>query len=82
MPAVGWWRGWLNQILAFWTAYVLTRPLGASIVDWLGKDHGQTGFNLGDGVVSARGLVAFAGLVAYVALRRRDIQAVTVPEDS
>ena len=37
IPALAWWRGWLNPIVAFWAAYVITRPLGASFVDWLGK---------------------------------------------
>ena len=37
VPAIGYWRFKLNPILAFWSAYVLTRPLGASIADWMGK---------------------------------------------
>ena len=65
VPAVGYWRFHLNAILAFWTAYVLTRPLGASIADWLGKPRSASGLGWGDGVVS----VLFALLiVACVAL--------------
>jgi uncharacterized membrane-anchored protein len=74
IPAVVWWRGSVNPILAFWSAYVITRPLGASIVDWLGKPHGQTGLGLGDGTVSALALAVFVVLVAYVAVTKRDIQ--------
>ncbi len=37
VPAIGYWRFRLNPIVAFWSAYVLTRPLGASIADWLGN---------------------------------------------
>ena len=69
-----WWRGALNPVAAFWAAYVLTRPLGASVADWLGKPPAQSGLGLGDGVVSGLGLVLFAGLVAYLALTRRDVQ--------
>jgi uncharacterized membrane-anchored protein len=75
VPALAWWRGWLNPIAAFWASYVVTRPLGASFADWFGKAHAQTGLGLGDGTVSAIGLVAFVALVAYLARTRRDVQA-------
>jgi uncharacterized membrane-anchored protein len=74
VPGIGWWRFGLNPILAFWAAYVATRPLGASIADWFGKSRALTGLGVGDGLVSAIGLVVFAALVAYVAAARRDIQ--------
>jgi uncharacterized membrane-anchored protein len=74
LPALLWWRGKLNPIVAFWSAYVLTRPLGASVVDWLGKPVGQTGVGLGDGTVSALALIVFVALVAYVAITKNDIQ--------
>ena len=63
VPALLWWRGKLNPIVAFWSAYVVTRPLGASIVDWLGKPHAQTGLGLGDGTVSGLALILFVALV-------------------
>ncbi len=74
IPAVAWWRRWLNPIAAFWVAYVLTRPLGASIADWLGKPRSSSGLALGDGTVSGLGLALFAVLVGYVALTKHDIQ--------
>jgi uncharacterized membrane-anchored protein len=77
VPLILWWRGVLNPVAAFWIAYVLTRPLGASVADWLGKPPAQSGLGLGDGVVSGLGLVLFAGLVAYLALTRRDVQGAT-----
>jgi uncharacterized membrane-anchored protein len=77
VPALAWARGRLNPIAGFWLAYILTRPLGASIADWLGKpDHGGLGW--GDGAVSALALAAFAGLVAYLAASGRDAQRRTV----
>jgi uncharacterized membrane-anchored protein len=74
VPAFAWWRFGLNAIAAFWAAYIVTRPLGASFADWFGKAPHATGLGLGDGTVTAAGLVVFAGLVAWFAITRRDIQ--------
>jgi uncharacterized membrane-anchored protein len=74
VPALLWWRGVLNPIVAFWASYVVTRPLGASFADWFGKEPSRTGLGLGDGVVTAIGLAAIAALVAYVAATRHGIQ--------
>jgi uncharacterized membrane-anchored protein len=74
VPAVLWWRAGLNEVAAFWAAYVVTRPLGASVADWLGKPHSRTGVGLGDGTVTIAAAIAIVLLVAYVARRRNDIQ--------
>jgi uncharacterized membrane-anchored protein len=74
IPAVAWWRSKLNPIVAFWAAYIVTRPLGASFADWFGKSHSRTGLGLGDGTVSAVALVVFIALVAYATATKRDIQ--------
>jgi uncharacterized membrane-anchored protein len=74
IPAVGWLRFEMNPILAFWLAYVVTRPLGASVADWFAKKT-QGGLALGDGPVSAIALLAFVGLVAYVTATKRDVQS-------
>ncbi len=83
IPAVGWWRFEMNPIVAFWFAYIVTRPLGASFADWFSKPPSSTGLGLGDGTVSGLALIAFVGLVAYVAVTKRDVQddlhAVTGP---
>jgi uncharacterized membrane-anchored protein len=73
IPAVGWLRFNLNPILAFWMAYVLTRPLGASFADGFSKPT-NGGLGLGDGTVSAVALIAFIALVSYVAITKRDVQ--------
>jgi uncharacterized membrane-anchored protein len=84
VPAVAWWRFELNPIVSFWAAYIVTRPLGASFADWIGKpakSHTwKGGLAYGDGAVSAVALVAFVVLVAYVAIARRDIQG--APDDA
>jgi uncharacterized membrane-anchored protein len=65
IPAVGWWQFGMNPILAFWFAYVDTRPIGASFADWFSKPHDITGLNFGDGHTSACALAVFLALVAY-----------------
>jgi len=74
IPAIGYrWLGW-NPILSFWCAYVLTRPLGASVADWLGKPRYLGGLGWGDGPVafSLTGMIAV--LVTYLAVTRTDVQ--------
>lgn len=73
IPAVGYWRFHLNEILAFWTAYVITRPLGASIADWLGKPQAVGGVGFGDGVVSVVLALIIVGLVGYLTMTKADI---------
>jgi uncharacterized membrane-anchored protein len=73
IPAVMWWRGLLNPIAAFWIAYVITRPLGASIADGFSKSN-DGGLGLGDGPISAVLLLVFVALVVYAARARIDIQ--------
>ncbi len=79
IPAVGWWRFNLNPIVAFWFAYIVTRPLGASFADWFSKPPSITGLGLGDGTVSALALVVFIALVAYVTVTKPDIQGTPAP---
>jgi uncharacterized membrane-anchored protein len=74
VPALLWRRGAMNPILAFWAAYVVTRPLGASLADWFAKPHARTGLGVGDGTVSVLALLVFVALVTYIAVTRRDIQ--------
>lgn len=62
---LGLWRLGAGATAMFWSSYVLTRPLGASVADWLGKSTGG-GFGWGDGVVFVVGLALFAVLVGYL----------------
>jgi uncharacterized membrane-anchored protein len=73
IPAIGWWRFDLNPIIAFWFAYVMTRPLGASFADGFSKNT-NGGLNLGDGTVAGIALIVFIALVAWVTIRRIDVQ--------
>jgi uncharacterized membrane-anchored protein len=68
VPALAWWRLRLDPVVAFWSAYVLTRPLGASLADWLGKPGEKSGLGFGDGTVT---LVAAGAIVLLVARASR-----------
>jgi uncharacterized membrane-anchored protein len=74
LPALAWWRFGLNSIAAFWMAYVLTRPLGASFADYISKPRNISGIGFGDGQTAAVFAVAVFVLVCYLALARPDIQ--------
>jgi uncharacterized membrane-anchored protein len=74
IPAIGWWPLSLNPIVAFWFAYIVTRPLGASFADWFSKPHASTGLGLGDGTLSGLALIVFIALVAYVTVTKCDVQ--------
>jgi len=64
----------MNAIAAFWFAYVVTRPLGASFADWFSKPHDISGLNCGDGPTAAVMLALIVILVGYTAIARYDIQ--------
>lgn len=72
VPAVAWWRLNLSPVITFWACYVVTRPLGASIADWLGKPVKVTGLGLGDGPVTGLGVLAFTAMVYFIARRGGD----------
>jgi uncharacterized membrane-anchored protein len=74
VPALGHWRLGLNSILAFWFAYVLTRPIGASFADWMGVPHSLGGLDWGRGKVSLFFTAFIVILVAYLQFSRTDVE--------
>ena len=74
LPAIGFFGFRLNGIFAFWFAYVMTRPLGASFADWFSKPPSITGLGYGDGVVAGILTVFIVILVGYLTVTRRDVQ--------
>ena len=74
IPALAWWRLGLNSITAFWMAYVVTRPLGASIADYISKPTKISGLGFGDGPTALLFTVAVLIFVSYLAIARPDIQ--------
>ncbi len=69
VPAAGYrWLRW-NPIASFWVAYVLTRPLGASVADWTGKSTAVGGLGWGDGLMSMAFALVIAVLVGRLTIR-------------
>jgi uncharacterized membrane-anchored protein len=71
----------LNAVLAFWMAYVLTRPLGASIGDGMSQAQKDGGLGLGTTVTSVLFLAVILLLVVYLAVTRVDQTPPEVPLD-
>ena len=61
----------LNGILAFWLAYILTRPLGASVGDLLSQPTANGGFGLGTVVTSILFLVVIVTFVTLLTLKQK-----------
>jgi uncharacterized membrane-anchored protein len=75
LPALGYFLFKLNPIVAFWFAYIITRPLGASFADWFGKPQSLRGLNFGDGPVSLVLFILLAILIGYLSISRKDIES-------
>jgi uncharacterized membrane-anchored protein len=74
IPWVGWkFLNW-NAVFAFWFAYVITRPIGASFADYLSKGHDISGANFGNWQTALLFTAVVVALVAYTAKARYDIQ--------
>ena len=79
VPAIGYRIGALKELLAFWFAYVITRPLGASFADWLGVPRSLSGLNLGRGRIALSLTVFIIGFVVYLSISRVDVHPERVP---
>jgi uncharacterized membrane-anchored protein len=67
------WRYGADPVLSFWVAYILTRPLGANIGDWLASPQSQRGLGLGTFGTSVIFLGAILATVIYLAISRVDV---------
>lgn len=74
VPALARWGFGVNAVLTFWAAYVITRPLGASIADYLSKPRSSSGVGFGDGPSTAVFAAAVLALVMYLSWTRVDVQ--------
>ena len=72
--AVAHWKFRLNPILAFWIAYVLTRPVGASFADYVAFPHSVGGLGAGHGTVALVLTFMIVILVGYLAVTRKDAE--------
>jgi uncharacterized membrane-anchored protein len=80
IPAVGFRFLRWNGVFSFWFAYVMTRPLGASIADGLGKPKALSGVGLGNGWVALTFGAVIVVIVAYLAITGTDVQRAPVLE--
>jgi uncharacterized membrane-anchored protein len=71
----------LHAIPSFWVAYVLTRPLGASIGDFLSQPRAAGGLALGTVATSAIFLTAILAVVAHLSITKLDRSAAADPAD-
>lgn len=77
LPAIGYRLFGLHPIFAFWFAYVMTRPVGASFSDWLSKSHNLGGIGFGEGGVSLVLTMIIVVLVGYLQIARPDVKSKT-----
>lgn len=64
VAALAYWRRWIAAIPAFWSIYILTRPLGASFADWTAVGADRGGLDWGTGPVSLGLALCIAAVVA------------------
>lgn len=74
IPALAHWRLGMNPILAFWFAYVVTRPVGACFADWMAIPRYIGGLGYGYGSISAMLTILIAGFVGYLTVTRKDVE--------
>ncbi len=67
----------MNPILSFWLAYILTRPLGASLGDLLSQPVNAGGVGLGATITSIIFLALILSLVTYLIIHRKNQFAVS-----
>jgi uncharacterized membrane-anchored protein len=67
------WRYGANPVLTFWIAYILTRPLGANIGDWLGLPPAEGGLGVGTFITSVLFLAAILATVVYLTISKTDV---------
>ncbi len=63
----------LDAVWSFWIAYILTRPLGASIGDYLSQPAADGGLGLGTVITSVLFLAVILGSVVFLTVTRRDV---------
>lgn len=74
IPFVAWKLG-LNEVMTFWFAYIITRPLGASFADWIGRPKELRGLGFGTGKISFVLTIFIIIFVTYLSISKRDIKS-------
>jgi len=71
----------LNNVLSFWIIYIMTRPLGASIGDYLSQPNKYGGLGLGATITSIVFLLGILGIILYFTFTKRDVITKNITED-
>ena len=66
------WKLGAGPVLSFWLAYILTRPLGANIGDYLASPRADGGMGLGTQGTSILFLGAILAVVVYLSITGKD----------
>ncbi len=74
VPIIGFRLRVFNSVFAFWFAYILTRPVGASYSDWLSKPKNLGGLSYGEGPVSLVLTLIIVVIIAYFQITKCDIR--------
>ncbi|MCD7035099.1 hypothetical protein LRR81_12700 [Metabacillus sp. GX 13764] len=78
ISAAGYKAKLFGEIGAFWFAYIMTRPVGASFSDWVSSPHDKGGLGAGEGPVSIVMTIVIAVLVGYLTMTSQDMRRETV----
>ncbi|HKW45007.1 MAG TPA: hypothetical protein VJN22_05060 [Candidatus Eremiobacteraceae bacterium] len=81
LTTLAYFRFGLNAVLSFWTAYIVTRPLGASLGDLLSQQVKDGGLGFGTSVTTAIFLSVIVALVAYLSITKKDVIATPGEDD-
>jgi uncharacterized membrane-anchored protein len=71
--AYRWFR--LSEVAAFWSAYIITRPLGASFADWMGVSRERGGLAWGTGIVTVGLTVIIVALIRYLVIQKNKTES-------
>ncbi|HSX10061.1 MAG TPA: hypothetical protein VLF93_07960 [Candidatus Saccharimonadales bacterium] len=74
IPAIAHWKFKANEIVTFWFAYIVTRPLGASFADWIGRPQDLGGVGFGTGQISLVLAILIVIFVGYLTVTKKDIK--------
>jgi uncharacterized membrane-anchored protein len=76
IPAIGYKFFNIDEVFAFWFAYIITRPLGASFADWIGRSKELGGLGFGTGEISLVLTIFIVVLVGYLSVTHKDVKKV------
>lgn len=68
----------INAILTFWLAYIMTRPLGAALGDYLSKSHDEGGLGFGMIPINSLFFIAIGGSIFYMHIQQNKHQNVAI----